>query len=126
MPRLAKEVRLANEQRAGMLTKSGVMVGLGETRDELMQVFRDLRSVGCDLLTIGQYLKPSSGDGHAAVERFYTPAEFDELGAAARELGFAGVASGPFVRSSYFAETLYGETAAHDADASGRSDKVIR
>jgi lipoic acid synthetase len=91
-----------------MLTKSGVMVGLGETRDELLEVFRDLRSVGCDLLTIGQYLKPSSADSrHAAIEKFYTPAEFDELGAAARELGFAGVASGPFVRSSYFAETLY-------------------
>ncbi len=91
-----------------MLTKSGVMVGLGETSDELLQVFRDLRSVGCDLLTIGQYLKPSSTDGrHAGVEKFYTPAEFDELGAAARALGFAGVASGPFVRSSYFAETLY-------------------
>jgi len=102
------------------------MVGLGETRDELMQVFRDLRSVGCDLLTIGQYLKPSTGDGHVPVERFYTPAEFDELGAAAQELGFAGVASGPFVRSSYFAETMYGETAAHDADVSVRSDKVIR
>ena len=112
-PRSLETLRLAKEQRPAMLTKSGVMVGLGETRDELMQVFRDLRSVGCDLLTIGQYLKPSSGNGHAAVERFYTPAEFDELTSVARELGFAGVASGPFVRSSYFAETLYAGVDAH-------------
>ncbi len=116
----------ALEPRATLLTKSGVMVGLGETRDELMQVFRDLRSIGCDLLTIGQYLKPSSGDGHVPVERFYTPEEFDELGAAARELGFAGVASGPFVRSSYFAETLYAGTTAHGGEANPGSDKVIR
>lgn len=113
--RSLETLRLAKELRPAMLTKSGVMVGLGETRDELMQVFRDLRSVGCDLLTIGQYLKPSTGNGHAAVERFYPPAEFDELGAAARELGFAGVASGPFVRSSYFAETLYTGVGAHAA-----------
>jgi lipoic acid synthetase len=83
------------------------MVGLGETRDELIEVFRDLRGVGCDLLTIGQYLKPSRGDGHLPVERFYRPEEFDELGAIVKDLGFAAVASGPFVRSSYFAETLY-------------------
>ncbi len=112
-PRSLATLRAAKElaQRAGLaglLTKSGVMVGLGETRDELLEVFRDLRGVGCDLLTIGQYLKPSAADSrHAAVEKFYTPAEFDELGATARELGFAAVASGPFVRSSYFAETLY-------------------
>ncbi len=108
--RTAKELARAG-RNTGLLTKSGVMVGLGETREELLEVFRELRSVGCDLLTIGQYLKPSAADGrHANVEKFYTPAEFDELGAAARELGFAAVASGPFVRSSYFAETLYRET----------------
>ena len=99
----------ARELRPEMKIKSGVMVGLGETRAELLQVFRDLRAVGCDLLTIGQYLKPSAADSaaHLTVERYYTPAEFDELGAVAKELGFAAVASGPFVRSSYFAETLY-------------------
>jgi lipoic acid synthetase len=72
-------------------------------------VFRDLRAVQCDLLTIGQYLKPSGphDNGRLPVERFCTPAEFDELGAIAQDLGFAAVASGPFVRSSYFAETLY-------------------
>jgi len=79
------------------------MVGLGETRDELLQVFRDLRTVDCDLLTIGQYLKPSAADQprqhlHLPVERYYPPAEFDELGAAAKELGFAAVAERPFVR----------------------------
>lgn len=106
-PRSLETLRLAKELRPGMKTKSGVMVGLGETRDELMEVFRDLRTAGCDLLTIGQYLKPSSGDGHVPVERFYPPEEFDELGRLAEGLGFAAVASGPFVRSSYFAETLY-------------------
>jgi len=88
-----------------MRTKSGIMVGLGEERAELEQTFRDLRGANCELLTIGQYLRPS--EAHVPVERFYTPAEFDELAEAARGLGFAGVASGPFVRSSYFAETLY-------------------
>ena len=105
--RSLETLRLAKELRPEMKTKSGVMVGLGETRDELVQVFRDLRSVRCDLLTIGQYLKPASGDGHVPVERFYPPQEFEELGALAEGLGFAAVASGPFVRSSYFAETLY-------------------
>jgi lipoic acid synthetase len=92
----------------GLLTKSGLMVGLGETRDELLVALRDLRSAGCDLLTIGQYLRP--GPSYLPVERYYPPAEFDELAAAARELGFSAVASGPFVRSSYFAETLFAET----------------
>jgi lipoic acid synthetase len=108
-PRSLETLRLAKELRPEGRTKSGVMVGLGETRAELVQVFHDLRSVGCDLLTIGQYLKPSApqDNGHLRVEKFYTPAEFDELGATAKDLGFAAVASGPFVRSSYFAEALY-------------------
>ena len=89
-------------------TKSGVMVGLGETKDELVQAMRDLRTVDCDLLTIGQYLRP--GDKQAPVEKYYRPEEFDELANIAKELGFAGVASGPFVRSSYHAETLYAHT----------------
>ncbi|NOS99543.1 MAG: lipoyl synthase [Phycisphaerales bacterium] len=91
-----------------IVTKSGVMVGLGETRDELHRTFADLRGVGCDVLTVGQYLAPSIG-GHAAVARFYTPAEFDELGEAAREMGFISVASGPFVRSSYNAADVFEE-----------------
>ena len=88
-------------------TKSGLMVGLGETRAELIQTFKDLRAAGCELLTIGQYLKPALDDSHARTERYYPPAEFDELGKIAQGLGFTAVASGPFVRSSYFAEALY-------------------
>jgi len=107
-PRSLETLRVAKQLRPGIATKSGVMVGLGETREELLEVFRDLRSVECDLLTIGQYLKPSSADPrHAQIEKFYTPEEFDELAVLAQELGFRAVASGPFVRSSYFAETLY-------------------
>ena len=106
-PRSLETLRVAKELRPDIRTKSGVMVGLGENRDELVQVLRDLRAAKCDLLTIGQYLKPSSGNGHVPVERFYPPEEFDELGTLAEGLGFAAVASGPFVRSSYFAETLY-------------------
>jgi lipoyl synthase len=108
--RSLETLRLAKEIRPAGRTKSGIMVGLGETRDELIQTFKDLLAAGCDLLTIGQYLKPMAGDGHAPVERYYPPTEFDELAAVARELGFNAVASGPFVRSSYFAETLFRET----------------
>jgi lipoic acid synthetase len=85
-----------------MVTKSGVMVGLGETREELLQVFRDLRDHGIEVLTIGQYLRPSRK--HAEVVRFYPPEEFVELRQAALEMGFAHVESGPLVRSSYHAE----------------------
>ncbi|MGD8453935.1 MAG: lipoyl synthase [Phycisphaerae bacterium] len=101
-------LRIAKELRPTGRTKSGIMVGLGETRSEIEETLRDLLAVGCDMLTIGQYLQPAVGSArHLPVERYYTPEEFDELGAAAREMGFAAVASGPFVRSSYFAETLY-------------------
>jgi lipoic acid synthetase len=82
-------------------TKSGLMLGLGETRDELMDVFADLRAVGCDMLTLGQYLQPTPE--HLPVDRFVPPEEFDEVGDLARKLGFGMVASGPFVRSSYHA-----------------------
>jgi lipoic acid synthetase len=83
-------------------TKSGVMVGLGETHDELVVTFRDLRSVGCQVLTIGQYLRPSAS--HAPMVRYYHPDEFRALEAIARDLGFAHVESGPLVRSSYHAQ----------------------
>ncbi len=89
-----------------MPTKSGIMVGLGESFDELVATFRDLQAVGCDILTIGQYLQPTRTD-HAAVEKFYTPAEFDALADAARDAGFEHVASGPFVRSSYNAGEVF-------------------
>jgi len=85
----------------GMVTKSGVMVGLGETIPELVEVFRDLGSRGVDILTVGQYLRPSRD--HLPIARFYTPEEFRYLKAAALECGFRHVESGPLVRSSYHA-----------------------
>ena len=87
------------------VSKSGIMVGLGETRAELRQLFADLRRVDCDLLTIGQYLQPSRD--HLPVARFVPPEEFAELRDEALALGFRAVAAGPFVRSSYQAETLF-------------------
>ncbi len=84
------------------VTKSGIIVGMGETTEEVVETMRDLRAVDCDLLTIGQYLRPSSK--HHPIDRFYTPTEFAELGAIGKELGFKHVASGPLVRSSYHAD----------------------
>ncbi len=83
-------------------TKSGLMVGLGETDDEIEAVMRDLRDAHCDMLTIGQYLQPSRD--HLPVERFVAPAQFEVFARLGRELGFTNVASGPMVRSSYHAE----------------------
>jgi lipoyl synthase len=100
-------LRKVKEIAPHIVTKSGLMIGLGETVEELHQTFADLRSVDCDVLTIGQYLQP--GSEHAPVERFYTPAEFDGLGSAARRSGFLSVASGPFVRSSYNAAEVFDE-----------------
>lgn len=87
-----------------MATKSGLMLGLGETTEELLDVLADLRSVDCDFLTLGQYLQPTPA--HLPVERFVPPEEFDELGELARRMGFKMVASGPFVRSSYHAAEM--------------------
>ena len=83
------------------MTKSGIILGMGEESAEVRTAIRDLRAVGVDLLTLGQYLRPSPA--HLPVARWVTPAEFDELGAFARSLGFAHVESGPLVRSSYHA-----------------------
>ncbi|OEU49976.1 MAG: lipoyl synthase [Desulfobulbaceae bacterium S5133MH15] len=88
-------------------TKSGVMLGLGETVDELRDTMRDLLKNGCDILTLGQYLQPSRS--HLPVERFVPPEEFDSLKKEAMELGFKGVASSPTVRSSFEASSLYNE-----------------
>ena len=85
------------------------MIGLGETDDEIRQTLRDLRAVDCDVVTIGQYLQPTR-DGHAPVERYYPPEEFDALGSFAQGLGFLSVASGPFVRSSYNAIEVFEES----------------
>jgi lipoic acid synthetase len=88
-------------------TKSSIMVGLGETKEELTQALKDLRAVGCDIVTLGQYLRPSGVGRNLPVVEFVTPETFVEYGALARELGFLYVASGPFVRSSYKAGELY-------------------
>lgn len=82
-------------------TKSGLMLGHGETEAELVETLRDLRSVGCDRLTLGQYMQPSLA--HLPVQKYWTPDEFERLGQIARELGFTHVRSGPLVRSSYHA-----------------------
>jgi lipoic acid synthetase len=91
----------AKRRRPRLLTKTGLMLGLGEERSELEAVFGDLAAVGCDILTLGQYLQPSRQ--HLPVERYVPPAEFDELRQVAMRLGFRHVESGPLVRSSYHA-----------------------
>lgn len=118
VPRLYREVRgrksdyrwtLALLRRAKELdgrvrTKSGLMLGLGETREELLETLADLLEAGVESLTLGQYLQPSLA--HLPVQRYVTPEEFDVLGEQARRMGFAKVASGPFVRSSYHAREM--------------------
>ncbi|MAF27156.1 MAG: lipoyl synthase [Gemmatimonadota bacterium] len=93
--------RAGQHRESGLLTKSGMMVGLGETTGELLHALADLRSSGVDIVTIGQYLSPSPE--HLGVEKYYTPAEFDEIREEAEDLGFRFVESGPLVRSSYHA-----------------------
>jgi lipoic acid synthetase len=97
-------LRQVKESDSSILTKSGLMLGLGETHQELLDVLCNLREAGCDLLTLGQYLQP--GPRYLPVVRYLPPEEFDELGALARQLGFRKVASGPFVRSSYHARDM--------------------
>ena len=91
----------ARELAPAIPTKSGLMLGLGESEEEVVQTLRDLRAVDCQRLTLGQYLRPSLA--HIPVARYWRPEEFDRLGAIARDLGFAQVRSGPLVRSSYHA-----------------------
>jgi lipoic acid synthetase len=123
VPRLYRTVRsgaryrrtldlLANAKKfsPSMVTKSGVMVGLGETSAELVEVFRDLGTRGVDILTVGQYLRPSKD--HLPIARFYTPAEFNYLRDEALRCGFRHVESGPMVRSSYHAHEQAESTAA--------------
>ncbi len=95
------------------VTKSGMMVGLGETWDEIVDTMRDLRAVDCDLLTIGQYLRPSAK--HAPLAKWYTPEDFEALAAQAKDLGFRHVASGPLVRSSYHADEQHAAATAASA-----------
>jgi lipoic acid synthetase len=119
VPRLYRQVRgprsdyrwtLALLRRVKQLnplikTKSGFMLGMGESRDELLDALSDLREAGCDFLTLGQYLQPAT-DRYLPVVRYVPPEEFDELGRIAESLGFLQVASGPFVRSSYHAREM--------------------
>jgi lipoic acid synthetase len=115
VPRLYKQVRPGSdyawsllllkkykERIASVTTKSGLMLGLGETLEEVEQVMADLRAHDVDMLTLGQYLQPSRN--HLAVERYVTPAEFEHLGELGKKMGFKHVASGPMVRSSYHAD----------------------
>jgi lipoic acid synthetase len=113
VPRLQRTVRpqakyerslwvLGHAKGRGFVTKSSLMVGLGETKDEVIEVTRDLRRVGCDIVTYGQYLQPTRQ--HLPVERFWHPDEFARLRESAEAMGFLHVESGPLVRSSYHAE----------------------
>lgn len=99
---LIENIKIINRQ---IITKSGLMLGLGESEREITNVMKDLRSVACDILTLGQYLRPSSK--HIPVVKYVTPEEFNELGKQALNLGFIAVASSPFVRSSFNARELY-------------------
>ena len=118
VPRLYSEVRpkadyhrslellqRVKEMNPKLATKSGMMLGLGETHDEVVEVMENLRQVGCDLLTIGQYLRPSPS--HHVVCRYVPPQEFEEYAAIALKIGFKGIASAPLVRSSFKAGEMY-------------------
>jgi lipoic acid synthetase len=116
VPRIFKQIRpaftyekslkvIGMAQDFGLITKSNLILGLGETREEISQALRDLHNAGCDLITITQYLRPTQT--HHPVERWVKPEEFVELGQEAEEVGFLGVMSGPLVRSSYRAGRLY-------------------
>ena len=94
-------LRRVKQTRPEVRTKSGLMLGLGESRQEVLDVLADLRAAHCDFLTLGQYLQPTFD--HLPVERYVPPEEFEQLGQLAKRMGFAQVASGPFVRSSYHA-----------------------
>ena len=99
---LLKQVRTIDPS---LLTKSGLMLGLGESPDEIWQSLGDLLDAGCAILTMGQYLQPTRE--HLPVERFVPPEEFDKWREIALQMGFSEVASGPFVRSSYHANAVY-------------------
>ena len=121
VPRIFKRIRPAfNYERSlsvirkardfGLITKSNLILGMGETRAEISDALRHMRDAGCDLITITQYLRPTNR--HHPVERWVKPQEFVELAAEAKEVGFLGVMSGPLVRSSYRARRLYEEALA--------------
>ena len=103
----------AKEIQANLITKSGIMVGLGETKDEIIRTMKDLRTVDCNLLTIGQYLRPSTK--HTPILKWYTPKEFKELEEIGLSLGFSHVASGPLVRSSYHADEQHSSASINES-----------
>jgi lipoic acid synthetase len=115
-------LRRARELDPGAVTKSGVMVGLGETKAELLQVFRDLAANHVDVLTVGQYLQPTPH--HLAIQRYYHPGEFAELKAEALAMGFRHVESGPLVRSSYHAEEQAAEARSGVMPSGGRERSI--
>jgi lipoic acid synthetase len=119
VPRIFKRIRpgfrydrslevLRGSREAGLVTKSNLILGMGETREEVSEALRDLHDAGTEIITITQYLRPSPR--HHPIERWVKPEEFVELEAEATELGYAGVMSGPLVRSSYRAGRLYRQT----------------
>ena len=101
-------LKTSKESHPNVLTKSGFMLGLGENREEVLELLRDLRDAGCDLLTIGQYLQPRQD--RLPVARFVPPEEFEEYKTIGEEMGFKAVASGPFVRSSFHAFEMFKTT----------------
>ena len=103
----------AKEIQANLITKSGIMVGLGETKEEIIRTMKDLRAVDCNLLTIGQYLRPSTK--HTPILKWYTPKEFKELEEIGLSLGFSHVASGPLVRSSYHADEQHSSASINES-----------
>ena len=107
---------IAQGRDVGLVTKSNLILGMGETREEVSQALVDLHAAGCELVTITQYLRPSPR--HHPVERWVKPEEFVELRDEAEDIGFAGVMSGPLVRSSYRAGRLYAQATEQRASAS--------
>jgi lipoic acid synthetase len=131
VPRIFKRIRpafrydrsldvITQARDFGLVTKSNLILGMGETREEIHQALVDLHAAGCELITITQYLRPSPR--HHPVERWVKPEEFVEMAAEAEEIGFAGVLSGPLVRSSYRAGRLYQQ--AMDARSANASSTV--
>ena len=102
---------ITRAREAGLVTKSNLILGMGETYDEIISAMEDLHGAGCDILTITQYLRPTPL--HHPIDRWVKPEEFVKLSKAAEEMGFAGVMSGPLVRSSYRAGRLYARALAH-------------
>lgn len=112
--RSLRVLQMVKQIDASIKTKSGLMIGLGETNEEIERALNDLHGAGCQIVTIGQYLQPSKE--HWPVARYYTPEEFGALAAEAESMGFKAVAAGPFVRSSYNAGEVFAATAGRSSE----------